>query len=134
LFGVGERSLEVAPVPAEADEAYQRVAVVGMAREVVLESHYGFAMTSRRIERHRVDIGIARRPWIEFVRAPELRECLVELLPADKGDAERVVEPGVIGRAGKCRPEDPLAIAIAAELAIEISEVRGCRGVLRAEF
>ena len=66
-----------------------------------------------RIERDGVDIGIAGVVRRKLGRLAQFGKRLAGSLQADEGEAQRIVQPGVLRRSGERRPQHRLAIAVA---------------------
>src|SRR5262245_44476175 len=72
LLGVGERCSVISRIAVEANERQKRVAIARMPGEIVLESLDCVAVAAARVERHGIDIDIARTVRLEFGGAGEL--------------------------------------------------------------
>src|SRR5262249_1431772 len=99
--------------------------------EIVLESLDSLAVATARVERHGIDIGVARTVRIEFGGAGELGKRLVLALEPHQSEAQRVVQACVLWRGLDSLAQHALWRGVAPSLAGEIGEIGGGRAIGR---
>src|SRR5262245_16655076 len=129
LLGIAESSGVIPRVAVEADERRERVAIPRMLREIVLESLDRIGAAAARVERHGMDVSIARTVWLELGGASELCKRFVLALQPHKREPERVMQARILGRDLDRVAQHGLCIGVAPKLAVEVCKIGSRRAI-----
>ena len=102
---------DISGIAAEADERQQGIAIVGMARQDVLQNGHGLVAPSGRMQRDGIDIGVSRPVGLELGGAAKLAERLIGPFEPGERQAERMMQSRILRRCGDRRAQHALALA-----------------------
>ena len=104
-----------------------------MPGEIVLESLDRIAAAAARVERHGIDISIARAVRLELGGAGELGKRLVLALQPHQCEAQRVMQACVLRRGFDRLAQHALGVGVTPKLPVEIGEIGRGRAKGRTE-
>jgi hypothetical protein len=85
------------------------------------------------MQRHRVDVSVARAIRLELGSAAKLDQRRYGLLEPGECKAQRMMQAGILRGSADCRAQHAFSLTVAAQLPIKIGQVDGRGCVLRAE-
>src|SRR5580700_3137650 len=133
LLRVSQRRRGVSGLAVEGNQRLENVAIVRVLLQALREDRHGVAGAAGGMQRHRVDVKIARAAGLELDRPVQLVKRIGGALHAHQGQAERVMQAGVARRGRERRAQRALPLPVPAELAIEVGEIDRRRRERRAQ-